>query len=89
MENVELILTALGKLEPLQAALLLIAALSWFGGGNYLQQKHRARLESEGVEYSANLRLELITSKEWVIFVLHLAFTFSLLISAIMVTNAS
>jgi hypothetical protein len=89
MENIELALTALGKLESLQVALLLLCALSWFGGGYYLRKKHRVRLESEGFEYSPNFRLELITGKEWLIFILHLVFTLGLGITALAVGNAS
>lgn len=89
MENIDFAFTAFGKLEHAQLVLLLLAALSWFGGGHYLREKHKTRLKCEDIEYNDNLRLELINCKEWAILALHLAFTFGLLISAIVVGNSS
>ena len=37
MENIDFAFTAFGKLEHSQLVLLLLAALSWFGGGHYLR----------------------------------------------------
>ena len=62
---------------------LFLIGVIWFVGTNRMKAAHFKRLKSEGYAPSHNLALDLLNTKEWLVFVLFLIFCLSLVITVI------
>ncbi|RKZ94309.1 MAG: hypothetical protein DRQ43_07010 [Gammaproteobacteria bacterium] len=80
MEAISKIIDALVKMPNLQLGIIVVAAIVWFAGINFLMKKHRQRLGSEKIEFRENIQLHNVSVKEWGIFSI---FLLSLIVIAV------